>query len=228
VERLGEDARKVVSSERRLQVILVCMHTHTHTCARANTHTHTHIHSYTHTYAHTHKHTHTHTNTHTQHTQTHTNTHTHTHIHMHIHTHSPPRAIPLPPTVSCTHTYTYTKKRTLQLAPFMGWLRLVGSFMGLFAEYRLFYRALVQKRPIILGSLLTKATPYLSFCCGYCATSQDLLNWVEVDLMYQAFSFRVICVLSICLISCALCPHTSNPSSPSHSTVTFYESCVRV
>ena len=28
------------------------------------------------------------------------------------------------------------------------------------AEYRLFYRALSQKRPIILSILLTKATPY--------------------------------------------------------------------
>ena len=29
-----------------------------------------------------------------------------------------------------------------------------------FAEYRLFYRALLQKRPIILRSLLVVATPY--------------------------------------------------------------------
>ena len=32
-----------------------------------------------------------------------------------------------------------------------------------FAEYRLFYRALLQKRLIILRSLLTKATPYLLY-----------------------------------------------------------------
>ena len=31
-----------------------------------------------------------------------------------------------------------------------------------FAEYRLFNRALLQKRPIILSILLTKATPYQS------------------------------------------------------------------
>jgi len=45
----------------------------------------------------------------------------------------------------------------------MGWLRLVGSLKleVSFAEYHLFYRALLQKRPIILRSLLTKATPYL-------------------------------------------------------------------
>jgi len=43
----------------------------------------------------------------------------------------------------------------------MGWLRLVGSFklQVSFAEYRLLYRALVQKRRIILRSLLIKATP---------------------------------------------------------------------
>jgi len=30
-----------------------------------------------------------------------------------------------------------------------------------FTEYRLFYRALLQKRPIILRSLLIVATPYI-------------------------------------------------------------------
>jgi len=44
----------------------------------------------------------------------------------------------------------------------MGWLRLVGSLklQVSFAEYSLFYRALLQKRPIILRSLLLEATPY--------------------------------------------------------------------
>ena len=43
----------------------------------------------------------------------------------------------------------------------MGWLRLVGSLKLYvsFAEYRLFYRAPLQKRPIILRSLLIEATP---------------------------------------------------------------------
>jgi len=43
----------------------------------------------------------------------------------------------------------------------MGWLRAVGSFKLYvsFAEYRLFYRALLQKRPIILRSLLIVAIP---------------------------------------------------------------------
>jgi len=44
----------------------------------------------------------------------------------------------------------------------MGWLRLVGSLkiQVTFAKYSLFYKALSQKRPIILRSLLIVATPY--------------------------------------------------------------------
>jgi len=43
----------------------------------------------------------------------------------------------------------------------MGWLRLVGSLKLYvsFAEYSLFYRALLQKRHLILRSLLIVATP---------------------------------------------------------------------
>jgi len=43
----------------------------------------------------------------------------------------------------------------------MGWLRLVGSskFQVFLAEYSLFCRALLQKRPMILRSLLIVATP---------------------------------------------------------------------
>ena len=42
----------------------------------------------------------------------------------------------------------------------MGWLRLVGSLklQVSFAEYRLFYRALLQKRPVIFKRLLIVAT----------------------------------------------------------------------
>ena len=50
----------------------------------------------------------------------------------------------------------------------MGCLRVVGSLKLYvsFAEYHLFYRALLQKRPMILRSLLIVATPYdhLSMC----------------------------------------------------------------
>jgi len=49
----------------------------------------------------------------------------------------------------------------------MGWLRLVGSLklQVSFAEYTFFYRALLQKRPIILRSLLIVATPYTKLGC---------------------------------------------------------------
>ena len=49
----------------------------------------------------------------------------------------------------------------------MGWLRLVGSlkWQVSFAEYSLFYRALLQKRPTILRSLLIVATPYFDTRC---------------------------------------------------------------
>ena len=44
----------------------------------------------------------------------------------------------------------------------MRWLRSLGSIKlsVSFAEYCLFYRALLQKRPIILSILLTEATPH--------------------------------------------------------------------
>jgi len=52
------------------------------------------------------------------------------------------------------------KKSSIQSC--MGWLRLVGSLklQVSFAEYSLFYRAVLQKRPIILRSLQVVATPY--------------------------------------------------------------------
>ena len=60
-----------------------------------------------------------------------------------------------------THTAVTVCSNALQWHT-MGWLRLVGSIQLLvsFAEYCLFYRTLLQKRPIILSILLTKATPY--------------------------------------------------------------------
>ena len=58
----------------------------------------------------------------------------------------------------------------------MGWLRLVGSLklQVSFAEYRLFYRALLQKRPAILSSLLIVATPYHERYLGL--SKHDTLN----------------------------------------------------
>jgi len=53
--------------------------------------------------------------------------------------------------------------RYIDICRDMDWLRLVGFLKLLvsFAEYGLFYRALLQKRPIILRSLLIVATLYI-------------------------------------------------------------------
>jgi len=50
----------------------------------------------------------------------------------------------------------------------MGWLRIVGSLklQVSIGEYSLFYRALLQKRPVILRSLLIVATPYVYWSVG--------------------------------------------------------------
>jgi len=52
----------------------------------------------------------------------------------------------------CTHTLHLSRHDDN-----MGWLHLVGSIklQVFFAEYGLFYRALVQKRPIFLSILVT-------------------------------------------------------------------------
>jgi len=72
---------------------------------------------------------------------------------------------------------------------YMWWLRSVGSLKWLvsFTEYNLFYRALLQKRPIILRSLLIVATPYMNsfikciqtFCVYMNAYSQSCSSIVE-------------------------------------------------
>jgi len=61
----------------------------------------------------------------------------------------------------------------------MGWLRLVGSLKLYvsFAEYRLFYRSLLQKRPIILMSLLIVATPYHT--ANPRKNARNTYQWVE-------------------------------------------------
>jgi len=94
-------------------------------------------------------HTHTHTSTRTR-TQTHMHTHTHTRTHTHTHT------------LTHKHGYTNTQPLCVCMSGAMGWLRLVGSIKLYvsFAVYRLFYRDLLQKRPMIFSILLTDATPY--------------------------------------------------------------------
>jgi len=62
---------------------------------------------------------------------------------------------------TCTHTHIYRDNCRYGVAMIS---RLL-SIIGLFANYRLFYRALLQKRPMILRSLLIVATPYSQHAC---------------------------------------------------------------
>jgi len=93
----------------------------------------------------------------------------------------------------------------------MGWLRSVGSmkWQVSFAEYRLFYRSLLQKRPIILSILLTVATPYILMQVWYaldmtlCVYSMWVLD-VGTLCVLCVYSMYLMCVLHVCTI-CALC-----------------------
>jgi len=85
------------------------------------------------------------------------------------------------PSLSPSLTHTHIHVHTI-LHSYMGWLRLVGSLKIYvsFAEYRLFYKALLQKRPIIQRSLLIVATPYTvdktKFKPGGCLTPHPHLS----------------------------------------------------
>jgi len=73
------------------------------------------------------------------------------------------------------YTYTLVHLRIVSVCTCthssMGWLWLVGSLKIWIssAEYSLFYRALLQKRPVFLGSLLIVATPYYNLSMWHTA-----------------------------------------------------------
>jgi len=76
----------------------------------------------------------------------------------------------------------------------MGWLRLVGSLkvQVSFAEYRLFYRALLQKRPIILRSLLIVAAPYTRpECAAVWWAPHNQVSWGFVGSKIREGSFAM-------------------------------------
>jgi len=89
----------------------------------------------------------------------------------------------------------------------MGWLRFVGSLKlsVSLAEYSLFYRALLQKRPVILRSLLIIATAYLVF---YVCASRDALSCRALLGVYWAVLrvFRALWRVCMALlrVDCAL------------------------
>jgi len=74
----------------------------------------------------------------------------------------------------------------------MRWLRSVGSIKWWvsLAEYCLFYRALLQKRPIILSMLLTKDNPY----------SPLLLKHRPPDPINYLCSLTGVCISQKCFI----------------------------
>ena len=77
---------------------------------------------------------------------------------------------------------------------YMGWLRSVGSIKLYvsFAEYRLFRRALLQKRPIILYILLSEATPYKHYTHYACMSQSSV-------------SFACTCVCGCVCVGACVC-----------------------
>jgi len=94
-----------------------------------------------------------------------------------------------PPTV-CVHE---------KLKAHLEWLQLVGSLklQVCFAEYRLFYRALLQKRPIILRSLLIVATPQQDLPTqkkkrSRCGLAYRVASVSRIDKMINLFCKRAL------------------------------------
>jgi len=77
----------------------------------------------------------------------------------------------------------------------MGWLRSVGliKLQVSFAEYRLFCRALLQKRPIILSILLTVATLYVRIL-KYSYVLRVMCLWLE---SHHAFACKAKVTLHV-------------------------------
>ena len=106
----------------------------------------------------------------------------------------------------------------------MGWIRLVGSLklQVSFAEFSLFDRALLKKRPVILRSLLIVATPYLYMSLPYNSAIQHqcksagVLQYVAVCCSvlqsppYNTSARVQVCcsVLQCVAVCCSLC-HTT-------------------
>ena len=129
------------------------------------------------------------------HTRTHTHTHTHTHAYMYIYTHTHCLSLSLPlfvgRSLTSTHTHApahtrahaYTHSLFLRLwciyihGIYMGWLRLVGSLKLWVSFAKETYKRddILQKRPVILRSLLIVATPYLHTHANFqlCITSSS-------------------------------------------------------
>jgi len=96
----------------------------------------------------------------------------------------------------------------------MGWLRSVGSIklQVSFAEYCLFYRSILQKRPIILSILLSSATPYdtlpdVSLRVNMWDDSFMCVRWLIH--MWHASFIRVIWLIHMCDVTHSYVWHDS-------------------
>jgi len=112
----------------------------------------------------------------------------------------------------------------------MGWLRLVGSLKLYvsFAEYRHFYRALLQKRPIILRRLLIVATPpYTQGLCWivrlfsntymYVHVSPPKYTYIHISVYRPKYTYPHICIYEIYIeiyIGISLNTHFSRSGMP--------------
>ena len=94
---------------------------------------------------------------------THTHTHTHTHAHIHTHTHTVPHLTDVLET-TCFRFYAWYESY-LDDMHHIAWLRSVGSFKLYVSFAKDTYKRddILQKRRIIIWSLLIVATPYESY-----------------------------------------------------------------
>jgi len=104
--------------------------------------------------------------------------------------------------LKCTHIYLYeyvcTYNDGFSVYTDMGWLRFASSSKldVSFAEYSLFYRDLLQKRPIILRSLLIVATPYQDVVLDLCITSERIYDQNTYIHVYTYVCVHIVCTLT--------------------------------
>ena len=86
------------------------------------------------------------------------------------------------------HLRTYTRQSD------MGWLQSVGSIKlhVSFAEYCLFHRALLQKKPIILSILLTKATPHIKHVHTLQSVRYVSTRWIYQNIRVWRFPLKLL------------------------------------
>jgi len=94
----------------------------------------------------------------------------------------------------------------------MGWLRLVGSLklQLSFAEYSLFYRALLKKRLITLRSLLIEATPYDTLPRKYGWVSHVTPCWVSVCVCVCTYDLLDRVLLHMCDVTHSCVHHVTH------------------